>query len=338
VPGAYVGRSSRKPPNGGGRGYGDVAGERLPGYAEIRELGAGPTGIVVLAAIESTGEPVAIKYLSDSLTADYGFLRRFPGEARLLAELSSPHACRLLHYAGPSHAAVIEFVPGASLRALLRRNRSGLGVEAALTVFRASLYGLAAAHAVGVLHRAYKPSNVLVRVDGEVRLVDFGLAPAPRFGPPTFAEARYLSPELHAGAPPSATSDVYAAAAVVIEAITGRLPDHPLRTDRGGIDGDQPDTHPMEGIPAPLREVLREGLVADPQQRQADARLLAARLQLTATAAYGLRWEARGRAELARAVGLAAGDRSGLPSRRGRTRRGHRSRPHLRPAARRRVA
>jgi serine/threonine-protein kinase len=249
-----------------------MAGERLPGYVEVRGLGAGSTGFVVLATSEATGEPVAVKYLSEWLVADYRFSVRFPAEARLLTELSNPNACRLLQYVAEANAVVTEYVPGGSLRTLLRRSRGGLGIEAALTVFQASLYGLAAAHAVGVIHRAYKASNVLVGLSGEIRLVDFGITP-PRGGRLDSADAGYIAPELHAGAPPTAASDVYAATAGFVEAVTGR----PLHV-AGGVIAPQPRHDgrpgPFDGVPASLHGLLLDGLAGDHERRPRPAALV----------------------------------------------------------------
>lgn len=314
-----------------------MAGERLPGYVEVRGLGAGSTGFVVLATSEATGEPVAVKYLSEWLVADYRFSVRFPAEARLLTELSNPNACRLLQYVAEANAVVTEYVPGGSLRTLLRRSRGGLGIEAALTVFQASLYGLAAAHAVGVIHRAYKASNVLVDLSGEIRLVDFGITP-PRGGRLDSADAGYIAPELHAGAPPTAASDVYAATAGFVEAVTGR----PLHV-AGGVIAPQPRHDgrpgPFDGVPASLHGLLLDGLAGDHERRPADARLMAARLDLVAAASCGARWEVRGRAELARAASLAASESAGLPTRLGRLRLNRRSGGRQRhPVRRGRVA
>ena len=119
----------------------------VPGYEEVRELGRGASGRVVLATHSATGTQVAIKYLANNLRRDEDFLRDFRAEARLLAEVSSPHVAPLYEYveAGSGAAIVMELVDGVSLRSLLEED-GPLRPEAALVVLKGSLLGLAAAH------------------------------------------------------------------------------------------------------------------------------------------------------------------------------------------------
>ncbi|MGW4798476.1 serine/threonine-protein kinase, partial [Nonomuraea sp. NPDC004297] len=149
----------------------------VPGYTEVRELGSGAAGRVVLARRDHDGAEVAIKYLSDELRSDVGFVARFRHEARLLATLQSQYHARLIDYveAGQGAAIIMELINGVSLRELIR-SEGPTGPEAALTVLKGSLLGLASAHAIGVVHRDFKPENVMVRADGTSKLVDFGIA------------------------------------------------------------------------------------------------------------------------------------------------------------------
>lgn len=145
-----------------------------PGYTEVRQLGAGGSGRVVLAVHDGTGVRVAVKYLTDR---DPELLARFRDEARLLAGLRDEHIARIWEYIqAPEGAAIVmELVNGVSLRALLREHGS-TGPEAALVVLKGSLLGLERAHGAGLVHRDYKPENVIVRDDGVSKLVDFGIA------------------------------------------------------------------------------------------------------------------------------------------------------------------
>ncbi|MFD0568350.1 serine/threonine-protein kinase [Kitasatospora gansuensis] len=145
----------------------------LPDYEHDRELGAGAAGRVVLARHRATGTPVAVKYLSGPAADHEGFR----AEAELLAALHSPYIARLYEYVESPYGAaiVMELVDGISLRDLLKAE-GATGPEAALTVLKGSLLGLVAAHRAGVVHRDYKPGNVLVAADGSSKLVDFGIA------------------------------------------------------------------------------------------------------------------------------------------------------------------
>ncbi|GAB3986434.1 hypothetical protein GCM10029978_101950 [Actinoallomurus acanthiterrae] len=149
----------------------------VPGYTELGELGSGGFGRVVLARHDDSGTVVAIKYLNTEQLGGETFLAQFRDEARTLATLDSPYVTRLYEYVeGEDHAAIVmEAVDGASLRAVLDAHGPA-GPEAALSVLRGSLLGLAAAHAASVVHRDYKPANVLVGQDGQSKVADFGIA------------------------------------------------------------------------------------------------------------------------------------------------------------------
>ncbi|MFC7586842.1 protein kinase [Nonomuraea antimicrobica] len=149
----------------------------VPGYTEIRELGHGGTGRVMLAVRDSDGLAVAIKHLSEPLRDDEGFRARFRAEALVIREVDSPHTARLLDYVEGDDDAVIvmELVEGVTLRRLLQ-HEGATGVEAALTLLKGALLGLAEAHHHGVVHRDFKPENVMVTQDGDSKLVDFGVA------------------------------------------------------------------------------------------------------------------------------------------------------------------
>lgn len=186
----------------------------VSGYVELKELGTGASGRVVLAEHEATGTKVAIKYLAGHLCEDPEFLEAFRREALVLAEVDDPEIARLYEYIqGPQGSAIVmELVDGVALRVILREH-GPTEPQSALAVLKGSLLGLAAAHALGVVHRDYKPENVLVDRQGYSKLADFGIAGrAGRVGiyagtPP------YMAPEQWAGAPASPSTDIYAATA-----------------------------------------------------------------------------------------------------------------------------
>ncbi|MBO3748257.1 serine/threonine protein kinase [Streptosporangiaceae bacterium NEAU-GS5] len=279
----------------------------VPGYTEVRTLGTGAGGRVVLAVHQESGSQVAVKYLSERLRAQAGFLERFRDEARLLVELDDPHIAQLYEYMeAPQGAAIVmEVVNGAPLRLLLHE-QGATGPEAALAVLKGSLLGLAAAHEQGVVHRDYKPENVVVRGDGSSKLVDFGIAV--RAGE-TIAPAgtpAYMAPEQWAGHEATPATDVYAATAVFFECLTGQLP-YQASEHAVMMHLHQTADIPIDQAPEPLRGLIERGMAKDPARRPASASLLVAELEDVAVAAYGPDWETKGRKRLAAlAAGVAA--------------------------------
>ncbi|MFF3846586.1 serine/threonine-protein kinase [Streptomyces sp. NPDC002328] len=276
----------------------------VPGYSESLELGSGASGRVVLAVHERTGVPVAVKYLSESLRTRPGFVRGFRAEAQLLGGLRSPHVVGLYEYveAARGAAIVMELVDGVSLRSLLRRE-GPLSPEAALLVLKGSLLGLADAHGVGVVHRDYKPENVLVSPEGASKLVDFGIAVEAGLRAGVAGTPAYMAPEQWTGAPASPAGDVYAATATFFECLTGRKPytgDHLAELALRHLE----DAVPVDEVPEAVRSLVLRGLAKSPQERPTDAAAFVTELEETAVAAYGDDWEERGRGRLASAVAL----------------------------------
>lgn len=272
---------------------------RVPGYRELRELGAGAQGRVVLALHEESGTPVAIKYLS--ARADGAALAALRREAGMLARVESPHVARLYRLVeGPDGSAIVmEAVDGVPLKRILAEH-GALEPRAALTVLKGSLLGLAAAHGAGVVHRDYKPANVVVPADGRSKLIDFGIASgtgtASRSGTP-----QYMAPEQWHGGQAGPATDVYAATCVFYECVTGRRPFQ--ADDIAGLrDRHLNEPVPLEELPEPLRPLVAKGMAKDPGERQAGAAGLVQDLETAARAAYGDDWEARGVRTLAMAA------------------------------------
>ena len=277
----------------------------VPGYTGLKVLGSGGFGEVLLARHDASGVLVAIKYLHYDLLADPEFLGMFRGEAAVLAYLEDANIARLYEYVeSPSGAAIVmELIDGVSLREILT-HLGGTTPEAALVVLQGSLLGLAAAHQRGVVHRDYKPANVLVNGAGVSKLTDFGIAARAGTRPAAAGTPTYVAPEQMAGAPASPASDVYSATATFYECVTGRPP-----FDGGLVDllnQHRTATVPLEPVPEPLRPLVVAGMAKDPWQRPADAVTFVTQLRTIAFAAYGKDWEKRGRSHLAEAALLLA--------------------------------
>jgi hypothetical protein len=287
----------------------------VPGYAEIKTLGSGGFGEVVLARHTVSGTLVAIKYLRRELLADPEFAGMFRSEAAVLASVEDPNVVRLYEYVeSPAGAAIVmELVEGVALREILTR-QGQTSAEAALVVLQGSLLGLAAAHARGVVHRDYKPENVLVNAQGASKLTDFGIAA--RAGDRAMAAGTlaYAPPEQFGGGPATPSGDVYAATATFYECLTGRPPFSGDTAERLMYQH-LAEAVPLEPVPEPLRPLIEAGMAKDPGRRPADAAAFVTELRTMAAAAYGPDWEDRGRSGLgAAAVLLAALWPSGTPA------------------------
>jgi Protein kinase domain len=278
----------------------------VPGYTEVKTLGSGGFGEVVLARHDASGTQVAIKYLRRQLLADPEFAELFRAEAAVLASLDDPNVVRLYEYVeSPSGAAIVmELVDGVSLRDILVR-QGATTAEAALVVLQGSLLGLAAAHRRGVVHRDYKPENVLINEDGASKLTDFGIAARAGDSPIPAGTLVYAPPEQFGGSPATPASDVYAATATFYECLTGRPPFTGDTAERL-LYQHMSEPVPLEPVPEPLRPLVAAGLAKDPGGRPADGAALVAELRAVAGGAYGPGWEDRGRSGLAAAALLLA--------------------------------
>jgi len=293
----------------------------VPGYTELKSLGSGGFGTVKLARHDATGTAVAIKYLRPDALADPEFAAMFRAEAITLGSLDDPNVVRLYEYVeSPDGAAIVmELVDGVSVREILTR-QGKTTAEAALVVLYGSLLGLAAAHARGVVHRDYKPENVLVNGHGASKLTDFGIAA--RSGTTTVPAGTlaYAPPEQFSGAPATPASDVYAATATFYECLTGHPP-FTGKTTEAVAEQHRTAEVRLEPVPEPLRPLVAAGMAKDPGDRPASASALAAALRGAAAGACGGDWESRGRSHLGEAALLLAAlwPSAGVPALQGST-------------------
>ena len=263
----------------------DLAGRVLAGrYRLLGSIGAGASGRVYVADDVRLHRRVAVKVLHGALAEDPGFLRRFRSEAQHAAALHHPHIVAVYDWGedGGMPFLVLELLQGGSLRALLDGG-GRLSPAQAAHVGRQVAQALHHAHTRGVVHRDVKSSNLLFDEHGIVRVADFGLARAlaeaswtePDGG--VIGTARYAAPEQASGAPVDGRADCYSLAVVLVEAITGQVPnvgDSPVATvvARG--------TTPLlvpEGL-GELGDVLARSGQPDPDRRFPDAGAMAAAL------------------------------------------------------------
>jgi len=268
----------------------------VPGYTQLTVLGEGGFGRVVLARHDASSRVVAIKYLH---ATDEPSRAQFRHEAAILRRVVSPHVARLYELVEtPQGAAIVmEAVPGVSLKAILEQHGT-LTPEAALTILKGSLLGLAAAHATGTVHRDYKPGNVLVQPNHQSKLVDFGIALLAGHSGHSGGTPAYMAPEQWQGGPATPATDVYAATCVFFLCVTGFRPftDTDTESLRHAHRFAAP---PVEQVPEPVRALVARGMAKDVAARPAGAAAFVAELEAAAKAGYGKDWESRGWQRLA---------------------------------------
>jgi Tol biopolymer transport system component len=274
-------------------------GRRLGPYEIVAPLGAGGMGEVWRARDTRLGRDVAIKVLPEAFARDPDRLARFQREARAVAALSHPHIVAL-HDIGEEQGTayvVTELLEGETLRAALRRGPLPVrkSMEQAVQVAR----GLAAAHEKGIVHRDLKPENVFVTADGQVKILDFGLARWEPIGTPggTSAETLsrqttpgtvlgtvgYMSPEQVQGLAGDHRSDVFALGCVLYEMLTGhRAFERPTVAETlTAILREDPPEASASGrtVPPALERTVRRCLEKSPAERFQSARDVAFALE-----------------------------------------------------------
>jgi tetratricopeptide (TPR) repeat protein/predicted Ser/Thr protein kinase len=275
---------------------------RTSRYLVIEEVGRGGMGIVLRAYDPTLAREVAVKVVRADKLSDEA-RRRLVREARAMAKLNHPNVVEVYDVETDTNdgiGVVMEYVHGPTLQAWLQNApRSWADV---LDVLLAAGRGLAAAHATGLVHRDFKPANVLVGADGRVRVTDFGLArealPEPTGGLPATAHSpdadaltgggtivgtlQYMAPERLQGAPASAATDQFAYCVALWEAIFGQRPFAGNTMIDLAVEMSAGRPRPPLGgarVPAWLLDALHRGLSEDPALRWPSMESLLAALQ-----------------------------------------------------------
>jgi serine/threonine protein kinase len=255
-------------------------------YRLERPLGHGGMAVVVLARDVELDRTVAVKLLAENLARDDGVRVRFLREARLSGRLAHPNVVRVFDVGErPRPFIVMEYVDGGTIASLLRRERR-LAPAAAVDIARQACDGLAAAHAIGLVHRDVKPQNLLVGRDGVVKVADFGIARLEGATQLTqtgtlLGTAAYVAPEQARGEPAGPAVDLYALGAVLYELLTGRQPRQATTLAELASRLDEPVTPLRElvpDVPAALEALVMRCLAAVPGERPSSAAGLAREL------------------------------------------------------------
>jgi serine/threonine-protein kinase len=270
-----------------------AAGTRIGSYEVVGQLGTGGMGEVYRAIDTALKREVAIKVLPESFAGDADRIARFEQEAKTLASLNHANIARIygLEKADGGTAIVMEFVEGQTLAD--RIAQGPIPVDEAMGIAMQVMNALESAHGRQIVHRDLKPANIVLRLDGSVAVLDFGIAKAfqPLPGPPghespvmttpvtqigvILGTAAYMSPEQARGKFVDQRADIWAFGCVLFEMLTGQSAfggeDVPITLARVLAQDTKMDSLPAMISPA-VRQTLRLCLEKDPKQRIADIR------------------------------------------------------------------
>lgn len=262
----------------------------LSHYRILSKLGAGGMGEVHRARDEKLNRDVAIKVLPASMFKDADRIRRFVQEAKAASALNHPNIITIyeIEQADSIQFIATEFIDGETLRERIRR--APLKLDEVLDVCAQIASALSAAHAAGIVHRDIKPDNIMLRHDGIVKVLDFGLAKlteqtadvidteaATRAAGMTepgvvMGTALYMSPEQARGKTVDARTDIFSLGVVLYETVTGRLPFEGSTSSEvlASILGDkepQPLARYAREVPAELERIVEKALRKDRDER-----------------------------------------------------------------------
>ncbi len=258
-------------------------------YQIIEELGKGGMGHVYKVFDREVNAKIALKLIKPDVAADRGTIERFRNELRMARDISHKHICRMydLGREGRLYYITMEYVPGEDLKAMIRMS-GRLGIGTTVTLARQLCEGLAEAHRRGIVHRDLKPSNVMIDRDGQVRILDFGIARSIRTKGLTEAGViigtpEYMSPEQVEGGEVDARSDLYSLGIILYECLVGRVPFEGETPFSVGVKQktETPD-NPRElnpDIPEDLGRLVLKCLEKDPDKRYRTAEELGAELE-----------------------------------------------------------
>ena len=295
-----------------------LIGQTIGHYKISKRIGSGGMGEVYLASDISAGRKAALKLLPTQFTGDAERMKRFQQEARAVAGLNHPNILTVYEVGADSSLRYIasELIEGETLRQRLGRESVQLSeaVEIAIQVASA----LAAAHEAGVIHRDVKPGNIMLRPDGYVKVLDFGIAKlAEQEAPATMPKDEalllvetnlgsilgtvpYMSPEQACGAPADKRTDIWSLGVVLYEMATGHAPfsgDTPREVMSSILEKEPPPlTHYIPHAPAELQQIISKTLRKNREERYPSAHALLQALK-------DLRHKLEVAADLARAAG-----------------------------------
>ena len=198
-------------------------------YKLTERVGLGGMAEVYRAEDNVLGRTVAVKVMLPQYAADPTFTKRFRQEAASAANLQSPYIVSIYDWGldGETYYIVMEFLRGTDLKTAIKE-RGAINQRKAAEIGSQVAQALSVAHAGGIIHRDIKPQNIMIQPDGDIKVMDFGIARAGDAGlsqtATVLGTAHYVSPEQAQGKELTGASDIYSLGVVLYEATTGKLP------------------------------------------------------------------------------------------------------------------
>lgn len=254
-------------------------------YEIIEKLGSGGMSIVYKGLDTLLNRWVTIKVLREQFASDEDFVRRFHREAQSVASLSHINIVSIydVGFELDLHYLVMEYVEGRNLKEYIRE-QGKLTPEEAVPIAIQILHALEHAHEHHVVHRDIKPHNILLTMDGRVKVTDFGIARVANEATMTYSgtmvgSVQYISPEQAKGLSVGPKSDLYSAGVVLYEMLTGHLPfegESPIAVALQHIQEEPPSPSALvEDIPMELSHVILKAMEKNPDLRYASADAMA---------------------------------------------------------------
>jgi eukaryotic-like serine/threonine-protein kinase len=245
-------------------------------YRVLRKIGAGGMADVYLCEDLTLGRRVALKVLLQRFLDDPNFVERFRREAKAAAGLNHANLVSIYDWGevDGTYFIVMEYVEGETLKDLVRR-RGRLGGSEAVRISLQLLAALEFAHRTGIVHRDIKPQNVMLDRDGNVKVMDFGIARAGDSGMTEagsiLGTAQYLAPEQAKGQPVDERSDLYSVGIVLYEMLTGSVPfkgDTAVTVALKHVNEMAVEPAQMvPGLPYSLNQIILKAIAKDPAER-----------------------------------------------------------------------
>ncbi len=199
-------------------------------YHVIEELGQGGMGRVYRVLDTHINEEVALKVLRPEIASDQRIIKRFRNELKMSRQVTHKNVCRIYHLGEDegSYYITMEYIQGEDLKSMLKMTWQ-FSTGTAVTIAKQMCDGLGEAHKLGVIHRDLKPGNIMIDREGQVRILDFGLARSFDLEGDTETELitgtpEYMSPEQAAGEEEDLRSDIYSLGVILYEMVTGKAP------------------------------------------------------------------------------------------------------------------